>query len=277
MKERAKEVEEEQTQQQEQRRESEIQREPAAAQNEQLTEIILKYEIRPFYSAKLRALENFRIVFIFDDSGSMNFKLKESPHNSKDKKVTRWEELKYFSEIGIEMANAFNREGTDVYFLNRPVARNLRSPDELTPHLAPRPNGFTPITRAVKAAISDHNLALLGSRKKLLLVIVTDGEPSDEQGSIAIADFRACLESRPEHVYTTIVSCTDEKFTMAYLNNWDSDLPRLDVVDDFASEREQILAVQGQNFVFSYGDYIVKCLLGSVDSELDNLDEINIQ
>ena len=119
MKERAKEVEEEKTQQQEQRRESEIQREPAAAQNEQLTEIILKYEIRPFYSAKLRTLENFRIVFIFDDSSSMNSLLDDSPLLKKQPQATRWNELEYFASVAVEIANFFDPNGCDVYFLNK--------------------------------------------------------------------------------------------------------------------------------------------------------------
>lgn len=67
--------------------------------------------------------------------------------------------------------------------------------------------------------------------------------------------------------------CTDEKQTMSYLNDWDRRLPRLDVVDDYKSERDEIRGVQGMGFSFTFGDYVVKSLLGSVDPELDNLDE----
>jgi len=47
----------------------------------------------------------------------------------------------------------------------------------------------------------------------------------------------------------------------------------LDVVDDYRSEKSQILACQGPNFPFSYGDYIVKILMGPIDEWFDNLDE----
>lgn len=41
---------------------------------------------------------------------------------------------------------------------------------------------------------------------------------------------------------------------MEYLNHWDQEIPNLDVVDDYRSERKQILAVQGKDFPFSFGD-----------------------
>lgn len=47
----------------------------------------------------------------------------------------------------------------------------------------------------------------------------------------------------------------------------------LDVCDDFRSERTQIRKVNGSKAPFSYGDYVVKCLIGSIDPELDRQDE----
>lgn len=46
------------------------------------------------------------------------------------------------------------------------------------------------------------------------------------------------------------------------------------VVDDYQSERAQILKAQGSNFRFTYGDYLCKALLGSIDPEFDQLDEV---
>ena len=60
---------------------------------------------------------------------------------------------------------------------------------------------------------------------------------------------------------------------MEYLNNWDRTIPRLDVIDDFRNEKLEILRAQGSNFKFSFGDYIVKSLIGSIDPEMDGLDE----
>ena len=41
----------------------------------------------------------------------------------------------------------------------------------------------------------------------------------------------------------------------------------------FISERLEVLRARGSNFRFTYGDYVVKILLGSVDKKIDNLDE----
>ena len=85
---------------------------------------------------------------------------------------------------------------------------------------------------------------------------------------------------------------------MEYLNDWDKTIPNLDIVDDYASEKEEILACQGTSFPFSFGDvsgvivtqlifffiffpyfsfkYVVKILMGCVDTWFDVLDERKI-
>ena len=78
---------------------------------------------------------------------------------------------------------------------------------------------------------------------------------------------------RPPNVFTTVLACTDEDDSMEYLNNWDKNLPRLDVVDDYRNERREILSAQGSHFPFSFGDYVAKSLVGSIDPSIDNLDE----
>lgn len=40
----------------------------------------------------------------------------------------------------------------------------------------------------------------------------------------------------------------------SYLNHWDKQIPHLDVADDYRSERQQILKMQGKDFPFSFGD-----------------------
>ena len=92
-------------------------------------------------------------------------------------------------------------------------------------------------------------------------------------GRVDIKGFKECLISRPNNVFTTILACTDEDNSMEYLNNWDKYIQRLDVVDDFRSERQEIRKSQGTYFHFTYGDYVVKSLIGSTDPSIDNLDE----
>lgn len=163
-----------------------------------------------------------------------------------------------------------------MYFLNRPMARGVSSPDELVPYMVSRPNGYTPLARVLGTVLSNNSPQFLGE-KKLLVIIVTDGEPTDDGGRSDIPGFKQCLQMRSNKTYTTIVSCTDEDDTMTYLNNWDRTIPRLDVVDDYRSEKEEILRANGRNYRFSFGDYVVKSLIGSIDPSLDNVDEVQHQ
>ena len=55
----------------------------------QLVPIFQKHEINPQIAQKLQTLQSFKIVFIFDDSGSMN--------STDTGKMTRWEELLQFA------------------------------------------------------------------------------------------------------------------------------------------------------------------------------------
>ncbi len=111
---------------------------------------------------------------------------------------------------------------------------------------------------------------------KLLIIIVTDGEPTDDNGHVDIKNFKKALKSRHRNVFTTIVSATDDDQTMRYLDEWDISIPNLDVVDDFRNERAQILRTQGSHFRFSFGDYCVKSMVGSIDRSIDKKDEAKL-
>ena len=76
-------------------------------------EIIEKHEINMDYAHRLQILQGFKIVFIFDDSGSMNTPLAESPLNKQNTllRVSRWDELQYFAKISVEIAALFDPEG----------------------------------------------------------------------------------------------------------------------------------------------------------------------
>jgi hypothetical protein len=75
----------------------------------------------------------------------------------------------------------------------------------------------------------------------------------------------------------TFVACTDDNSSVAYLNAWDRKMRHVDVVDDYHSERTEIQAKRGIQFVFTFGNYVVKTLVGSVDPEFDSLDESQTQ
>ena len=238
--------------------------------NQNLEELINQYEINNEYAEKLKVLKDFKIVFILDDSSSMNTKLINSPLNKKDNsyQVSRWDELQYFTSLIIEIAIIFNPFGCDVYFLNRKNQSNVIDKEQLSKSFIDQPNGYTPLESRLKQVLNDNP----DRSKKLLIMIVTDGEPTDLNGKVNVKQFKDCLLSRPDNVYTTIAACTDDDESVEYLNNWDRDVPRLDIVDDYRSEKAQIKQTKGKDYSFTFGDYIVKSLIGSIDSDLNQLD-----
>lgn len=246
---------------------------PPPNREQLLLDLLRRHEISRDFAARLQKhLVMSKIVFVFDDSGSMHATLRDSPLNTGVFQAQRWDELKAFAKIAIDVAHVFNPEGVDVFFLNRPPARSVRNYVDLEPYFQTPPNGFTPIPRTLVDVLRENDRQRLGERK-LLIVIVTDGEPTDDYGRKDVQGFKSILQNREQHVYTSIVACTDEDGTMAYLNDWDRRIPRLDVVDDYRSEKAEITRAKGAAFSFSYGDYVVKSMIGSLDPELDNFDE----
>ena len=144
-------------------------------------EIMQKHRISSFFAKKLKNLNTFKIVFILDDSGSMNTVLDESPLNKNQFKATRWDELQEFIKISIEIANTVNPEGCDVYFLNRRMVKSVKKPEEITSSFKRSPSGFTPITKRLTTVLRSNMPNVLND-KKLLVVIVTDGEPTSPEG-----------------------------------------------------------------------------------------------
>ena len=47
-----------------------------------------------------------------------------------------------------------------------------------------------------------------------------------------------------DRVHVIFVACTDDENAVAYLNQWDRNVRNVDVIDDYWSERREILRVQ---------------------------------
>jgi hypothetical protein len=68
------------------------------------------YEIRPQLANRIRILEDFELVLLCDDSGSMNTPI----HGTT---MTRWDELRQLVHVIIDIYAVFDSNGVDVYFL----------------------------------------------------------------------------------------------------------------------------------------------------------------
>ena len=200
-------------------------------------------------------------MLLIDDSGSMN------AFTSPGK--TRWNEVQEYCNLVVNLAATLDSDGIDVLFLNRPGFTHITNSAQIAPAFVRPPGGFTPLAISVSRILQEK----ARSEKKILLIIATDGEPTTPTGVVDIPGFTRVLRERNANVFVSIIACTDDESSVGYLNKLDSDIPRLDVTDDYVSERREVLAAQGPSYQFSFGDYVVKSLLGSIDPMFDALDE----
>ena len=239
------------------------------ATNTKVSELCMRYAISPHFESALWALNEYHIIFVCDDSGSMNSRAQSNSSAVK----TRWQELKEVMGEVFDISLIFDPVGMDVYFLNRQSWLNVRSRDAIDGMFLEPPSGGTPLITKLREI--NHIYAANQSTTRKLVIIATDGEPSDDRAPYT--EFKGLLGRMiGNNMRIGFIACTDNKNQVEYLNEIDRLYTEIDVSDDYWTERRQIQRVQGQRFPFTYGDYVVKALAGSIDSRLDNLDEVRI-
>lgn len=243
-------------------------------------DFIMKHEISNELAIKLRQLEGFDIVVICDDSSSMNTVVTAPNTKNFMNLPSRWNEMENIIKIIMEASMLLDDDGIDIYFLNRQEQKNITNIDIIEELFKLKPIGYTPIVDTLEKILEEKRQIL--SEKKLLIILATDGEPTDRFGNIQDSRgnteinklFRLLNNKRnpKDKIFVTIVACTDDDTTMNYLNDWDNKLQNFDIVDDYYSEKERIINAQGKSFRFSFGDYIVKIMLGSIDKSIGSMD-----
>lgn len=235
--------------------------------SQKIHNLINQYEIDNLFSEKLDILSNYEIVLLIDDSGSMNTPLSNSKH------ATRWDELKEVVNIVIKIATIFDDDGIDIHFLNRQNTNNIKSLDQVNYILNDNPYGLTPLNDKLNNILTLYSNSL----KPVLIIIATDGIPTNNNGYADIKSFTNTLKFKNHsHFYVSFLACSDQDDDVGYLNKLDNKIPNIDTLDDYASELKEVKKAQGKNFNYTFGDHVVRLLLGPLCPELDKLDEKSI-
>ena len=227
-----------------------------------------EYEINSVLSEYLPQLRDFEIVFVCDDSTSMKITVDGTAN-------TRWNELCKIVKKLLPITLMFDDNGVDIHFLNRgryPKVKNVADVDHA---FSGTPRGYTPLV-SVLTDIFQSPMARRGREKKLLVLVATDGRPTDEDGNEQIEEFERLMRDtrNAETTYVSFLLCTDEQECVDYLTRWDRTMEHVDVTDDYRTETAKIRRCQEDpNYPFSYDDYIMKALMGSIISQIDRLDE----
>lgn len=213
--------------------------------------------------------------FIVDDSGSMNANDGTRLVGARAITCTRWAEQKEAIEFHGELAYQ-SLSACEFRFLNQPqpicvgmMEDNGESLNLLRGVLSGGPNGGTPLCRHIReiaAEVRKMAPILQQSREKAIVVIFTDGQPSDGN----VADALKLLEHLP--CWVVVRLCTNEDDVVNYYGDVDSNLEiKLDTLDDLFGEAGEIDAV---NDWVTYGLPLQRFReFGSHIKALDMLDE----
>ncbi|ORY82594.1 hypothetical protein BCR37DRAFT_316228 [Protomyces lactucae-debilis] len=264
-----------------------------------LIELCKQQGISPFFASQLHVLQEYSSIrIIIDDSGSM--RTSETDHYGR-RKGTRWDELmltlRSVFDIACAAANTTAPEAAtasvdmaaaqgptslarqygglvDVYLLNgHPDGRKefvgLRSFNELEQQLVGLPiRGRTPTLQVLEYLFHYERME---GELPVLTLLFTDGQP--DCGLPVMASYLRDVQTKFTNSFMTISLCTSDDSVVNVYNQLDASIPRLDVMDDYHSEKMEVYQCQGSRFPFSKGDYLVKTLIGPRVALWDSLDE----
>lgn len=234
---------------------------------QKLQAVLDRFEISIAEANDLTCLQDYRVVCILDDSGSMENSSEPVHLRSLGKPCkTRWQELQETMLAIIEITACVIGHGVTLHFLNRPSILDVRSASDsrVAASFAHPPCGGTPLAQTLKRVVQSAN-----REHGLLLFIFTDGEPSDGRENFSGA-LRTVVKDCNAKVQ--IMACTNDDAVMEWLNQIDSDFHEVDVTDDYYTERDEVLRT-GRAPRFTRGDWMVKALLGPICRKYDEWDE----
>lgn len=182
-----------------------------ALNDAKLNDFFAKYEISPYIQEDIYHLRDYEIILLCDDSSSMKEQSEYlSFYTNSIVRKTRWEELKETIDVLVELGVLMDESGVDVWFLNKNTPnKNIKTKEQVMDLFKHTPHGRTPLTRALYKIMSEY------TNKPKLILIATDGEPTDDQGNSDFVNFRRLLQTRnADRNRIGILACTGDE------SNW---------------------------------------------------------
>ena len=218
----------------------------------------MQAEVRPDTQADLYdAVAKSKIVLLLDDSGSMSTRITPQASSSPVGAITtRWTELMGDTANIVQLVTSVNPRGVDVHFMNRQGKLGVTDASQLAPLFLNGPSGGTPMIGLFRRMYDMYR----GESGRVLLILVTDGEPSD--GSYS--DLFRVLTNKPDNFYVSFVECNDNEEEMDYLTGWDTRIARFHNQEDYGEELRLVRQVQGQNNKFTRANYVQMIVLSPI-------------
>ena len=203
------------------------------------------------------------IVVVADDSGSMGAVANYVTRS------TRWTELRdTLQKLAHMLLVVDHTDGFHIQFLNDPTWHEIRSGSQVeTLFYGRQPKGRTPLATRLRPLLSGQwHPKGHGAETDLILLIMTDGEPSD----CSFSELRQLVGQKSPKVYCTFMMCTEEDDVVEQYNKSLDRLPGVDITDDYVSEKKEVEKLGNK---LSYYKWMAKAVLGGKMPKYDHMDE----
>ncbi|CAF3921538.1 unnamed protein product [Rotaria sp. Silwood1] len=110
-------------------------------------------------------------------------------------------------------------QGLDIYFLNRSPLLHVKHLSELIPAFAQPHNSLTSITHVLRQILQAKQNEI--QERKLLIIIATDGQPTDDYGKTDTGSLERVLKHErksADKILITFCACTDDDQAVGYLS-----------------------------------------------------------
>jgi hypothetical protein len=253
------------------------------AKRQEFDALCAHYEIHENYASEARCIMGGKCkLIVVDNSGSQAWHLNNTETRLCSGQPTRrYDEAIEFVKLALPILAMDSDKGVDFYFLN-PVMIQGHDTGQYFPGIhvwediarcfSATPCGPTPwcqtlewVYKTYKNAIAEQGLVMIG---------ITDGEPGGNERETK-KNFYNMVKNRPNpsmNVHNFLIT-TDRDDEVAYLNRLDRKAKYVDVTDDYATERKQVLRAKGKYYEFSKADYVLKACIGGASKKIDRADE----
>lgn len=239
---------------------------------DKLQSILDKHEVTIVKKDQLAVLDDYNFILICDDSESMRMSAKPKEQRKLgEKTLTRWMELQEGVSLLIDLLTCFRPEGVDVHFLNHGKVAKVKSSydDTMQNFFQDGPMGRTPLTSVLKTVAAEHK-----SELPTIIFVFTDGEPDGGSSKFvrALGDITGKKITSCQF-RVQIMACSNNEEEMKWMEDVDHDSDMIDVTDDYYNEKKRVIQLRGAGFTFTRSDWLVKAILGPIDSSVDKTNE----
>ena len=217
----------------------------------------------------ISCLALYDIALLVDDSSSMG--------TTEEDNLTRWQIAKEITKSIANWAILMDDNGISIDFFNSSTrADNVTDPNVITQLFSEvQPYGGTPMGPAIHQKILQRMVYHKTLMKPLLLIIITDGEPSNHNEVVQAIQgyYNGAVHKRA--VSFSFAQVGSDVRATTWLNSLDRD-PNIggiiDVTSSFPIEKMQCeKAAPGT--IFTPARWLLKTLLGGISSAYDGMDE----